>query len=242
MDPTDLPTSWELVPATTFVVDSDKRDFSFPKDPYFSSTVPTDLNMAEDKEEDKSNNFIKQVQLVMKNPPAGTSYSGPVDGEMNPQLISSLKNLEMAVQARTGKPTIGTILNGISINQKAFLETIKSLSAEKEEVKKEEPKPEDKPVEEKSKEESNLPQESIREFQSFLSSPHPIIGAPYQGPIDGLPNNKLIAAAKATESAMANALNDKKILGMLWNDSKKTFNTSVEDLSQALNLIQNSKK
>lgn len=77
----------------------------------------------------------------------------------------------------------------------------------------------------------------IKSFQMFFSKAQPIIGKLYSGPIDGIVNPDLTKAAKNTESIISKKINNTEIIGSLWNDNKKTFNTTTNDLSSALQII-----
>ncbi len=135
----DLPTAWENVSATQQVVPSEDRDFSRPKEPYFSESLSEGVNYADDEN-----------KLTSPTPPQ--------------------------------------------------------------------------------------PSDVIKQFQTFLSKSQPIIGTVYTGPIDGLPNDALAAASTQVEQYLSKAVG-KSAAGLLWNNSTKNFNTSTNDLAEALKLL-----
>lgn len=75
----------------------------------------------------------------------------------------------------------------------------------------------------------------IKSWQSFLGASHPLIGAPYGGPIDGKMNPQLYSAAKAVESILVSEVSG-KMSGAIISSSKK-FLTNPGDLESALSLI-----
>ena len=58
----------------------------------------------------------------------------------------------------------------------------------------------------------------------------------------GVADDKLANAAKSTEMMLSKDLEDPTIKGLLWNDSTKSFNTSVGDLQSALSLAKKFKE
>lgn len=92
-------------------------------------------------------------------------------------------------------------------------------------------------VNEKDKSKDQIFSPAIKEFQLFFSKSNQLIGAPYQGPIDGIVNDALVAAAKKVESIISKALNNSGAHGLIWNDKTKSFNTSTTDVSEALVLL-----
>lgn len=178
---------------------------------------PNDSSMANDSQI-IGDPFIIQVQKFMKS----HGYIGSEDGVINSELLSVLRNFENIIQSKTGKPVIGTIVKGNKIDPKGFQEAT-GLS---------------QPL-------SHSIDNTIISFQQFLSTAHPLIGILYKGALDGKINDELIYAAKNAEDIIANAINNPKAHGMLWNENIKNFNTSISDLQQSLNLIvafQNSNK
>jgi len=82
---------------------------------------------------------------------------------------------------------------------------------------------------------------SIKAFQQALSSSLPGVGKVYSGPIDGIFNPELKSTAIQIENYIGKMVG-KPASGMLWNDQKNNFNTSVSDLKSALQTIQNQSK
>lgn len=74
-------------------------------------------------------------------------------------------------------------------------------------------------------------QNRIAEFQKFFGL-NPT----------GIADEKLANAAKATETMLSKDFEDPTIKGLLWNDSTKSFNTSVADLQSALSLAKKFKE
>jgi hypothetical protein len=224
----DLATNWELLPDQfQGTVMSDNRDFERPREPFQASTSPTDLNMAIDTKP-APNQFIKQVQTIMRSNPLGSPYLGPVDGESNFYLLDILKEFQTAISSKSGK-TI-TIVSGSSISPGAFamaMKTLKDLNSAP-------PKEEIKTTDSSS---PTTPSDAIKSFQSFFASDQPIIGKLYSGSIDGISNPELESAAKKAEALIAASIKNNKVYGSIWNDNAKTFNTNVADITSALGLI-----
>ncbi len=194
-------------------IPSENRNFSLPGEPYFGSGVPLDVSNADDS------NIINQVQVFLKSSPLGVSYSGPIDGKINSVFLDAVSKFEAAVQAKfPNEKIIGTIRSGNSVSSSGFAKSISLLKNEKKLTTKEE-KPEDKS------------QNRIAEFQKYFGL-NPT----------GIADEKLANAAKATESMLAKDLEDPTIKGLLWNDSTRSFNTTVGDLQSALNLASSYKK
>lgn len=150
----DLPTSWENVKSLQHSIPSSDRDFARPKEPFQMSTAPLDLNKADDLKsiqklfQQESNPQIEQVQKFLKTFPLGTPYAGPVDGKINPELLSALSFLETSLgPAFKGKLRQGNniIFGGIQEAQ----EEIKNLKK-------------------KAPEAKNLEEENIKSFQKFF--------------------------------------------------------------------------
>ena len=219
----DLPTNWDKPAVFNGTVMSDNYDFSRPRQPFQSSGVPMDLLMADAPQ--PPNPFVKQVQTMLRNNPIGPSYLGPIDGLTSLYLLDIVKNFQQAISTKAGKPI--TIVTGNSISPGAFAEAVKIL---KEPAKKEE----EKPVSEPSK--ASSPSDTIKSFQSFFSSANPIIGKLYSGPIDGLSNAELESAAKKAEAIISSSIK-KDVNGVIWNPNSKAFNTTTNDVSNALALI-----
>jgi len=224
----DLATNWELLPDQfQGTVMSDNRNFERPIEQTSGSTSPTDLNMAIDTKP-APNQFIKQVQTIMRSNPLGSPYLGPVDGESNFYLLDILREFQTAISKKSGK-TI-TIVSGSSISPGAFAMAMKTLKDLNSAPPKEETKPTD----------SSTPNQSsdvIKSFQLFLASDHPIIGKLYSGNTDGIYYPELEAAAKKAESLIAASIKNNKVYGSIWNDNSKSFNTTIADVNNALGLI-----
>lgn len=68
----------------------------------------------------------------------------------------------------------------------------------------------------------------MKVWESFLSQNLPVVGNVYTG--------DMASAGKKIEAAIGKAIN-KSMAGIIWNDSKKTFNTTPDDVKKALDLI-----
>ena len=225
----DLATNWELLPDQfQGTIMSDNRNFERPIEQTSGSTSPTDLNMAIDTKP-APNQFIKQVQTIMRSNPLGSPYLGPGDGESNFYLLDILKEFQAAISSKLGKAI--TIVSGSSISPGAFAMAMKTLKDLNSAPPKEEIKPTD------SSTPPNQPSDLIRSFQLFLASDHPIIGKLYSGNTDGIYYPELEAAAKKAESLIAASIKNNKVYGSIWNANSKTFNTTIADVNNALGLI-----
>ena len=194
-------------------IPSENRNFSLPRETFFGSGVPLDVSNADDS------NIIKQIQIFLKSSPLGISYSGPMDGKINSIFLDAVSKFETAVQTKfPSEKIIGVIRSGSNISSSGFAKVISLLKNEKNPSVKEE-KPEDKS------------QNRIAEFQKFFGL-NPT----------GIVDDKLANAAKSTETILSKDLEDPTIKGLLWNDSTKTFNTSVGDLQSALSLAKKFKE
>jgi hypothetical protein len=215
------PSLSELSESIQFVVPSEDRDFFRPRDSYYAQTPP-DVAMSDDGQ-----NWVRQVQKVMKGNPISPPYPGPIDGKINRKLLDVLLNFSWTLKRKTGKQF--NIVSGNSINQG---ELTKALIALKEFL---HPKPQ---KEEKIEEDKS--DETVLAFQKFFSTAQPVIGVLYNGPQDGKLNDDLIAAAKRAEIKISNAVGQQGAQGMIWGGSG--FGTSTEDVSSALGIITKNKK
>ncbi len=214
----DLVTNWELLPDQfQGTVMSDKRDFTRPREPFQASTSPTDLNMADTNP--IPNPFIMMVQNMMRFNKFSAPYSGPINGELNNDLISVLKSFQEVVANKTGKTF--SIISGSTVNPGAFASAMKAI----------------KDLQAPQSTQTTTSADTIKAFQSFFSSNQPIIGKLYSGPVDGILNPELESAAKKAESIISSTINNKKVYGSIWNSNSKSFNTSTADITNALGLI-----
>ncbi len=192
------------------------RDVIYPKEPMWGTTVPVDINFADD-----TSNLIKQIQQSLKSGMLGVKYSGPVDGNINSILLQSVSDFENALEAKfSNKKFKGSIRFGTLLSSGGWNKALKAIS----ELKKEEPK----------KEENNKIEQSnaeIIKFQKFF-------GLQPTGQID----QKLIDAAINAENNLIKELNEPSIKGMIWNSTAKIFETSLDDVAQAFKIMQNNKK
>jgi len=171
------------------------------------------------------NETIKQLQSFMKTSPAGVSYSGPVDGESNPQLQAATNNLQNVIRKSlsnssnsdiASKAKSYTIMSGNSVVR--TLADIKSLLSE---IGKKEPAP--------KKEEGNKNIKAVQ--QIFNSNP---FGIKYSGPINGVITPELIQQSRLLETTI-NGLTGANISGKITDGS--TITTTASDLQKTFNLI-----
>jgi len=213
----------EFSNATTFVVPSEDRDFSRPKEPFMNQTFPEDSALANDGGKD----WVKQIQKIMKGNPISPSYPGPIDGKINRKLLDVLLNFSWTLKRKTGKSF--NLINGNSINQSQFLKAmvvLKNFLKPKKKI--------------KTEEVTLKKNEIVLAFQKFFSSSHPIIGTLYNGSKDGEINSELITAAQKAEGKISLAINNKSVKGMIWGGDN--FSTSPDDVSTALNFINQYKQ
>lgn len=221
----DLPTAWEYPLAMQQVIPADSRDFSRPKPIFQEFSYPSSMNLADDDP------FTRQVQQFLASHPLGISYNETPDGILSTDTLTALKQFELLLNQKTSGSY--QIVSGNSIRQAGFLDAVRAYR----DYKKTAPKPsENKPVDLKQNPEESKKSnpELIKQFQIFFSTDHPGIGQLYHGTVDGEINPDLINAAKNAESFITNAIG-KSAGGMLWNGT--SFNTSTDDLNQALQLI-----
>ncbi len=72
----------------------------------------------------------------------------------------------------------------------------------------------------------------LNKWESFLSQQLPVVGKLYQG--------DLATAGKKLETEIAKSIG-KPMNGIIWNDATHSFNTTIEDVKKALELIQTHK-
>lgn len=102
----DLPTAQENALATQQVIPSDARDFSRPREPFMSQSLP-DFLQADDN--NNTNPLISSFQTFLSNShPLIPTYHGPVDGKPNPELIQIAKQIESIISK-----SISTSVNGM---------------------------------------------------------------------------------------------------------------------------------
>lgn len=230
----DQPTLTELSETIRFVIPTEDRDFSTvgnrPRDSYMAQSLPGDMGMADDEKE-TINPFLKTVQKFMKTKPLGASYSGATDGIMNSELRSALFEFESKLEQKTNQSVIGTIVMMNSVSQSGMTKAIELLRGSSEESKAE------------NTESGN---NSVKTFQEFFSVAHPVIGTLYSGPKDGNMNDELISAMQSAESKITAHLSEitpgsnVSAAGQIWTG--KSFKTTTDDISEALNIMQNHKK
>ncbi len=162
----------------------------------------------------------------------GVAYSGPKDGTSNSQFGAAMMALESKLQAQTGQSMIGRIFDGKNVRMTVseVMSKFPQKEAPKDPTIKDPKKPEDLAP-------SLPPDQIIKAFQSALGSGLPVVGKLYNGPVDGIYNEELVSAAKKIESVIGDRIK-KPMAGIIWNDSKKQFNTTPEDIKSALNKLE----
>lgn len=183
-----------------------------------------------------SDPLVQQLQAYIKaTKPLGVGYALPADGVMTPQFEAVLGYLQSAFSGDGHKISL---LNGKLVNPSGVAQLQKLLSPAKPETQDKKPaedkstteKPEDreiKTLDKKPGEEKNTA------WESFLGQSLPVVGKLYDGDIE--------KAAKNLEAAIGKEIG-KSMAGVIWNDSKKSFNTTPDDIRSALNKIQEHKK
>jgi hypothetical protein len=137
----------------------------------------------------------------------GITYSGAKDGEINQSFIEAMMALENKYKA------YGEIFTGTGVRltvadaKKKYLEPTSIVKTV--------------PSTENHADEMKI-------WESFFNQNLPIVGKVYDG--------DLAAAAKKIESAISKSIN-KPMNGVIWNDVKKQFNTTPDDVKKALNVI-----
>lgn len=164
-------------------------------------------------------NYIKAVK------PMGLNYTGSADGVVTTGLIFLLHNLQSLLPDKKLN-----LVNGAKVDPTALAQLVKAIGKELPKVKetkleKEDVVNSDKP--EESKDEDIVNKNSA--WESFLSESLPVVGKLYDG--------DLSKAAKNLEAAIGKEI-DKPMSGVIWNESKKSFNTTPDDIRNALNKIQ----
>jgi len=163
----------------------------------------------------------------------GVNYSGPKDGTLNPQFINAILNVETKYKA------FGEILNGdkiimtVSQAKSKFLNIQQDNSIKPPETKDDSEKLSPNSLTDKEEDKkaptSLSPPDEDKQWVSFFNQNLPLIGKLYNGDLG--------VTAKNAEIAIGKLIN-KPMIGVIWNDQKKVFNTTQDDIKNALNLIQ----
>jgi hypothetical protein len=185
--------------------------------------------------DEERSKFYTIVQNFLKTSPLGIFYSGPINGELNSSMLSSLQNLENILSSRTDENFNGSVVKGTSISSSGFqkmLQKCRSFRDQKATSQKDEKK-----QEEKKDSLSGL----TLEFQKFFSLNHDFFPKLYSGSLDGKINSELVSAAKKAEDILSQEINEPKIKGQIFSDKKQQFLTSPIDILSAINLISKNK-
>lgn len=170
-------------------------------------------------------NYIKAVK------PLGLNYTGPADGVITTGLIFLLHNLQSLLPDKKLN-----LVNGRTVDPTALSQLVKAVGKELPKVEKPKLEKEDAVISDKPEDLKESKDEDIvnknSAWESFLSESLPVVGKLYDG--------DLSKAAKNLEAAIGKEI-DKPMSGVIWNDSKKSFNTTPDDIRSALNKIQKHK-
>lgn len=141
----------------------------------------------------------------------GISYSGPKDGSINSQFITAILAVERKLQA------YGQIFTGSGVKMSVADAKKKYLPSDNVSIPSSAPQ------------ENNLDgKQDMKIWESFLSQNLPVVGVLYTG--------DMAEAGKKLEAAIGKSIN-KSVAGVIWNDTKKVFNTTPDDIKKALDLI-----
>lgn len=219
-----LSTTYDYVTTLSPVVDKDSHDISRPREPFMSNFVPDQNNLDDKKEEFNDSAFIKIIQQFMKSSPLAISYSGPIDGTMNQQFINSIVALQTKISFDFNKYI--TLISADKLNPAGFSELHKLLKIS-------EPI---KPTEIKQNSKIDLGEGKISGDPN-VSKFEKILGLPQTGVI----SPTLISAIQSAEKKIADKINKPEAVGMVINPTTKVFNTTPEDLQEALSLLNSIK-
>lgn len=155
-------------------------------------------------------------------PSFGIVYSGPQDGMSNSQFVEAMMRFEAKYKAY-GEVYLGSSPK-MSVEQakKKFQPVNKETDG-----KTPESKTDKEPTDTKS-----IDIKVDKVWESFLQQTLPTIGKSYLDPAQ---------ASQELENFISKKIN-KSVTGMIWNDSKKTFNTTPDDVRKALELIESNQK
>lgn len=175
--------------------------------------------------------FVAQVQGFVKSKrPAGFGYSGAADGILTEDFLATLNSIQNLLTIGSGSPV--KVVSGRKISPNAIVNMTAAMA-----------KINGEPVVPQADAAVVAPAAQVptisnvtanKQWISFLSENLPVVGTMYNGDVG--------ASAKKLEAAIGAALDGKSIEGVIWNDSKKTFNTTPDDIRKALSLIASNKK
>ena len=201
------------------VAPSADRDVSYPREPMWGTTIPQDINLVDD-----NSDLIKNIQQSLKSGILGIKYNGPVDGNINSSLTTAIYQLESLLEKKfPDKKFRGSIMFGQLLSGGGWNKAMKAIS-QLNEVKDNSLKDEDK----KSQPENEA---EIKKFQKLFGLQE-----------TGLIDDNLIKSAINIENQLSEKLSEPAIKGMIWNPNTKSFQTSAQDVSQALKIIQENLK
>jgi hypothetical protein len=118
----DFATQWLPASATKVVIPQEDRNFSRPNQSLWQSTVPLDVNMANDL------NQIKNIQSFLKTKPLGVGFSLEVDGQITPELLLAISSLERKANNKFNTNLSLRISNKINFSE--FSKLVKLLKDE----------------------------------------------------------------------------------------------------------------
>lgn len=261
----DFATQWDFPQATKFVIPTQDRDFSRPKQPFFHSTVPMeDINMASDASDPK----ILTLQKYLKKSPYGISYLGPVDGIINDDFLNAMENLEEKISEKL-KMQIPPIVFGDKIvfeNFKKVLELTKNSNNFKinqsrvdfynqklQGVKPVAPSATSKSLPYSDSEKPKTRREILTDMLGSASKLSPqdapddqfnspqqisLLEQLFQLPETGSISPELIQKLKNKESEIARLTNDFSVIGTIWNPSTKKILATANDIQITDRFVQ----
>lgn len=123
----DFATQWDLVGATKVVIPQEDRNLHRPRESFWQSTMPLDVNMANDS------NQIKNIQSFLKTKPLGVGFSLDIDGKITPELLLAISSLERKANSKFNANLSLRISD--KINFKDFTKLVELLKNEKKDLK-----------------------------------------------------------------------------------------------------------
>jgi hypothetical protein len=176
------------------------------------------------------NQQVAEFQKAL--PSLGIHYQGRTDGIVDSSFISAMLALEMKLEMNSGIPAIGLIFSGGRVVMPPS--RVLSLYLHKDPSKEAPGSTSKGPLKDPSDASPQPLDLSIQAWQKALSSSLPLLGAVYQGPIDGEMNPQLQSAAQLLERTIQARLKTKSVIGKIFDSSGKRFLTDPNDVVDAL--------
>lgn len=234
----DFATQWDYPIATKVVIPSQDRDFSRPKQSFFHSTMPLeDVNMNLDTT-DITISSIKDVQEYLSTEPLEVVYQGPIDNQINLELLESVQSLQDELKSQLNKnfkllsdddvilPNFQKAVNLIeafyAFQEDELPEQKDRILLYQENLNKPTPKPTPKP-----QIKTSFPESEIKKLEKL-----------FQLPETGKITPELITALQAKEKHVASILKDKNIIGMIWNSKTNSPATTADEILKTDKALQ----